>query len=145
MLTYSPNVDFNGDDTFTFTAKDDEGAVSDPAIVTISVTNVNDSPVSKDQSITTREDTVTDPAITLVATDVDDDDSTLVYTIMTLPSKGILKDGTTEISTSGTDLSGATLTYTPNANYNGNDSFTFSAKDDESAVSEIATISITDG
>ena len=143
VLTYSPNVDFNGDDTFTFTAKDDEGAVSDPAIVTISVTNVNDSPVSKDQSITTREDTVTDPAITLVATDVDDDDSTLVYTIMTLPSKGILKDGTTEISTSGTDLSGATLTYTPNANYNGNDSFTFSAKDDESAVSEIATISIT--
>jgi gliding motility-associated-like protein len=143
VLTYSPNVDFNGDDTFTFTAKDDEGAVSDPATVTISVTNVNDSPVSQDQSITTREDTVTDPAITLVATDVDDDDSTLVYTILTLPSKGTLKDGATEISAAGTVLSGATLTYTPNTNYNGNDSFTFSAKDDESAVSEIATVSIT--
>ena len=139
-LTYTPNTDFVGDDTFTFTAKDDEGAVSNTATVTISVSNTNDPPVSQDKALSTEEETVTG-TITLVATDVDDDDTTLVYTIASLPTDGTLKADGTAITAVG-DLSGA-LTYTPNTDYNGDDTFTFTAKDDEGAVSNISTVTIT--
>ena len=143
-LTYTPNIDYNGDDTFTFTAKDDEAAVSNAATVTISVTDVNDPPVAQSQSVTTREDTTTNPVITLVATDPDLTDTSFTYTISILPTKGVLKDGSKEITALGTDLDGATLTYTPNSNYNGNDTFKFTAKDDESVVSiAAATVTLT--
>ena len=142
-LTYLPNTGFDGDDTFTFTAKDDENLESSAATVSITVNNVNDPPVAQNQSITTREDTATSPVITLSATDPDTSDDTFTYTIKVLPTKGILKDGSTEITAIGTELSGATLTYTPDLNYNGNDSFNFSAKDDESAESADGSVSLT--
>ena len=139
-LTYTPNTDFNGDDTFTFTAKDDKAAVSNAATVTITVSPVNDPPISENQSLSVAEETETG-TITLVATDVDDNNATLTYTIATLPSSGILKDGGTAITATGTDLSGA-LTYTSNTDFVGDDTFTFTAKDDEAEVSNAATVTI---
>jgi hypothetical protein len=142
-LTYISNNNYVGNDSFTFTAKDDESAESSAATVSITVNNVNDPPVAQNQSITTREDTTTSPVITLSATDPDTSDDTFTYTIKVLPTKGILKDGSTEITAIGTELSGASLTYTPDLNYNGNDSFNFSAKDDESAESADGSVSLT--
>ena len=75
----------------------------------------NGAPVAAAQSVTTDEDTAV--AITLAATDADGDP--LTYTIVTAPAHGTL---------SGTAPS---LTYTPAANYNGPDSFTFKANDGE--------------
>ena len=75
-----------------------------------------------------------------MANDPDSNDSSIVYTIASLPSNGKLKDGGNEISTLG-DLTGA-LTYLPNSGYVGNDSFTFTAKDDQDATSTAATVSI---
>jgi len=43
-ITYTPNTDFNGIDTFTYTVTDTYGE-SAPATVTITVTSVNDAPV----------------------------------------------------------------------------------------------------
>ena len=63
--------------------------------------------------MTTDEDTA--KAITLAATDAEG--STLTYTIVAAPAHGTL---------SGT---APALTYTPAANYNGPDSFTFKAND----------------
>src|SRR5207248_1734970 len=110
-VTYTPAANYNGADSFTFKAND--GAVdSAAATVSITVTAVNDAPVANAQSVTTAEDTA--KAITLTASDVDGD--TLTYSIVSGPSHG--------------SLSGAApnVTYTPAANYNGSDSFTFNAK-----------------
>jgi hypothetical protein len=124
-LTYIPNADFNGSDTFTFSAND--GTVdSNTATVTITVAAVNDSPIAQDNAVSTQEDTPL--GITLVANDIDGD--TLTYAIVTPPANGTL---------SGT---APDLTYTPNVNYNGSDTFTFSANDG-TVDSNIATITIT--
>src|SRR5207248_6509949 len=96
------------------------------ATISITVTAVNDAPVANAQSATTAEDTA--KAITLTASDVDGD--TLTYSIVSGPSHG--------------SLSGAApnVTYTPAANYNGSDSFTFNAND-STIDSNVATVSVT--
>ena len=125
-LTYSPTADFNGSDSFTFTVTDNQSGVSTPATVSITVTSVNDVPVATAQSVSTAEDTA--KAITLAGTDVDG--TIASYTVGT-PSNGVL---------SGT---APNLTYTPTADFNGNDSFTFTVTDNQSGVSTPATVSIT--
>jgi VCBS repeat-containing protein len=124
-LTYIPASDFNGSDSFTFAANDGL-ATSAAATVSITVTPVNDRPVANEQPVTTPEDTAV--AVTLTATDVDLD--ALTYTVATGPSHGTL---------SGT---APNLTYTPSANFNGADSFTFTANDG-TLTSNAATVSIT--
>ena len=85
----------------------------------------NDPPVATNQNLTTNEDTA--KAITLTATDANND--ALTYSIVSNPTHGTL---------SGTALN---LTYTPSANYNGSDSFTFKANDG-TADSNVATITL---
>jgi VCBS repeat-containing protein len=95
---------------------------------TITVTAVNDAPVAVAQAVTTPEDTA--KAITLSGTDVEG--SALTYSVATQPTKGTL---------SGT---APNLTYTPNANANGSDSFTFVANDGvQTSVAATVSISIT--
>ena len=124
-VTYTPDPNFNGSDSFTFTVSDGV-ATSAPATVSLSVTSVNDPPVALDDSVTTAEDTAV--AITLHATDVDS--QFLSYTIVTLPSDGIL---------SGT---GPSRTYTPAANATGVRTIKFRASDGF-ASSNTATVTIT--
>src|SRR5207249_2775606 len=121
-LTYTPAANYDGTDSFTFKANDSE-LDSNTATVSITVTAVNDAPVASDQAVVTDEDTA--KAITLGTTDIEG--SALTYAIVTGPAHGTL---------SGT---APTLTYTPAANYNGPDSFTFTANDG-SVDSNIATV-----
>jgi PKD repeat protein len=128
-MTYTPDANYNGLDSFTFKAND--GTVdSNVAIVSMTVTAINDAPVAQDQPVTTDEDTAR--AITLVATDVDGD--TLTYSIVTQPSYGTLSGA----------APAPNMTYTPDANYHGSDSFTFKANDGL-LDSNVATVSITVG
>jgi len=55
VATYTPALDFNGTDTFTYKANDGE-LDSNVATVTITVTPVNDAPVANEDSYTTYED-----------------------------------------------------------------------------------------
>src|SRR5918996_4193454 len=110
-LTYTPAADFTGTDSFMFTVTDADGAV-DTGTVTITVAPVNDPPVADDQSLTTPEDTPR--ALTLTGSDIDGD--ALTFTAAA-PSHGTLSG------------SGASLVYTPAANFNGTDSFTFVVDD----------------
>ncbi|MBX3706436.1 MAG: tandem-95 repeat protein [Pseudomonadales bacterium] len=124
-LTYTPNPDFNGADSFTFVVND--GTVdSAPATISITVTPENDPPVANDQAVSVGEDGSV--AITLTGSDIDGDP--LSYTVTGGPSNG--------------SLSGAApdLTYTPNPDFNGSDSFTF-VVNDGSVDSGPATVSIT--
>jgi len=125
-VTYTPDTDFNGTNTLTYTVKDNLGAVSDPATVTVIVDPVNDAPVAQDGTATTDEDIPV--AITLSASDIDGDG--LTYAVVTPPANGTL---------SGT---APNLTYTPSGDYNGPDSFTFKANDG-TVDSNIASVDIT--
>ncbi len=124
-VIYNANAGFEGTDSFTFGANDGS-ANSSAATVTITVGPANTAPVANAQSVTTDEDTT--KAITLTATDGDGDPIT--YQVVANPANG--------------SLTGAppNLTYTPNANFNGADSFTFKANDGF-ADSAVATVSIT--
>ena len=125
-VTYTPEIDFNGSDSFTFKAWDGS-AFSNIGTVTIIVLPVNDPPVALDQSSYTDEDT--SAAITLTAFDVDGDHLTYSYT---QPLHGTV---------TGT---GPAVTYSPDANYHGSDSFTFKVNDG-TVDSNTATVSITVG
>jgi len=123
-LLYTPGSGYQGADSFTFTASDGQ-ATSAPATVEISVTRVNNAPTAADQAVSTAEDTSL--AITLSGSDLDSDP--LTFAVLTAPANGVLSGAAPD------------LTYTPNPNFNGSDSFTFKANDGL-ADSAPATVSI---
>ncbi|MGD0336882.1 MAG: Ig-like domain-containing protein [Candidatus Omnitrophota bacterium] len=111
-------------------AVDNHGAASSKSSIVSATTlaQPNNPPIANNQSVTTAEDT----AQSIILTASDQDGDTLTFAIVTQPAHGAL---------SGAGA-GANLTYTPNTNYNGTDSFTFKANDGK-ADSNIATVSIT--
>jgi large repetitive protein len=127
-FTFTPNANFNGTVTADVTLCD----TGDPSIcltypIIITVLPVNDAPVANNQVVTVIEDTPKE--IILTATDVDNAQSELIFTIVTQPLHGILTG------------SGTTYTYTPNLDYTGPDSFTFIVNDGQ-LNSQVATVSI---
>ena len=125
-LTYTPAADFNGTDSFTFVATDNRGADSDPAQVSIEVTPVNDSPVATAQEVDVSED----GSVAIELSGTDPDGSVTGYRVVDQPQQGTL---------TGT---APALTYTPAADFNGTDSFTFVATDNQGADSDPAQVSI---
>ena len=91
---------------------------------TITVVPPNAAPVAVDQTVAAMEDT--QKTITLTATDADDDN--LSFSKVALPTNGSLGTiGTPDCTAVNTCT--ATVDYTPAANQNGADSFTFKAND----------------
>jgi hypothetical protein len=123
-LTYMPDVGYVGSDGFTFTVTDNEGAVSSAA--TVSITVVNHAPVATEQSLVTDEDL----ALAVALSGSDGDGTIGAYAIESGPGHGSL---------SGTSPG---LTYTPDADYFGSDSFTFTVTDNDGATSSAATVLI---
>ena len=128
-FVYTPTTDYHGADSFTYTVDDGYGT-SDSATVTI---NVNAVPVVTNDAYSVDEDgTLTKDAATgVLANDTDADSDTLSVTVVTQPSHGTLT----------LDPDGS-FTYEPDADYNGDDSFTYTVNDGTSDSSE-ATVSIT--
>ncbi|HWS90300.1 MAG TPA: tandem-95 repeat protein [Pyrinomonadaceae bacterium] len=132
-LTYTTAPNANGSATITLVAKDDGGTANggqdtSPAqTFVINVTAVNDPPAAQNQSVTTSEDS----SRTIFFTATDPEGGALTFTVVSGPSHGTL---------TGT---GSSRTYTPAANYIGDDSFTFKATDSLGAESQTATVSIT--
>jgi hypothetical protein len=104
---------------------DANGVGGDDFVLDFTV-EANQAPVADDQSVTTDEDTA--KPITLTASDGNGDP--LTYFITSYPPHGGLTGTPPDV------------TYTPDANYNGPDSFTFQAWDG-TALSNTATVSIT--
>lgn len=129
-LTYTPNLNFNGSDSFTFKANDGK-ADSNVATVSITINPVNDAPVANSQSVETTQDTAVD--ITLTGSDVDGDN--LIFSLVTNPSNGTLT------LDPGFNTNGK-LTYTPDSGFVGSDGFTFKVNDG-TVDSAPATVSIT--
>jgi hypothetical protein len=115
----------------------DGGALSFEKAFTISVTKPNTPPVAADQSVSTSEDTP--KQITLSASDAEDDP--LAFSFASGPSDGGLGP-ISAADCSAVNVCTETVTYTPSADFNGADSFTFKANDGI-ADSNTATVSIT--
>ena len=128
-LNYRPERDFNGQDSFTFEVND--GKVdSDAATVSITVTPGNDPPVANDDNATAQEDT---PIIMIdvLKNDTDPDEDRLV---VVKASQG--RNGSVTINTDGT------LTYAPNRNFSGKDTFTYTLSDGKDGT-DTAAVNVT--
>ena len=128
-LSYRPERDFNGQDSFTFEVND--GKVdSAAATVSIIVTPGNDSPTANDDSATAQEDV---PIITIdvLKNDTDPDNDKLV---VVKASQG--RNGSVTINTN------STLTYAPNMNFSGNDTFTYTLSDGKDGT-DTAKVNVT--
>src|SRR6185437_11992116 len=118
----SPALNYNGPDSFTYKANDGLADSPSNAVVTITVTPVNDPPgtsgaIVADDSYTTPEDTtLTVVAPGVLANDGDVDGDPLTSILVVGPTNGVLT-----LNTNGS------FTYTPTLNYNGPDGFTYKA------------------
>lgn len=105
---------------------------SNLATVALTITGVNDAPVAGDDAYTMDEDaTLTIPALGVLTNDSDVDGDPLTTSLVSGPASGSL-----------TFSGDGSFVYTPSANFNGTDSFTYRASDGV-AASNIASISIT--
>jgi hypothetical protein len=131
-IIYTPKSNYSGPDSFTFMVND--GTVdSNTVSISLSVEPVNDPPTANQQSVMTRVDRSV--FITLTGSDVDS--GKLKYSIATQPEHGSLSFGS-DFDTSGK------LTYTPNANFEGKDSFTFKLNDGSlDSVPALVTLNMT--
>ncbi|MCU7885358.1 MAG: retention module-containing protein, partial [Candidatus Thiodiazotropha sp. (ex Lucinoma annulata)] len=113
---YTPNPNFNGTDTFTYTIDDGNGG-TDTAMVTVTVGGVNDAPVAVDDTVGTNEDAPVTVAV--LPNDTDPDSDTLTVTSVTQGTNG----------TVAIDHVSGNPIYTPNPNFNGTDTFTYTIDD----------------
>jgi VCBS repeat-containing protein len=120
-------LDYFGTDSFSYRLSD--GPLdSNLATVSLTVTPVNDAPVAADVAVTTAEDTPLVIALGAYATDVDS--TNITAQIVTGPAHGVLVQN-----------NDGSYSYTPDANYNGADSFTYKANDGQ-LDSNLATVSL---
>lgn len=123
FLTYTPNANFNGTDTFTYTIRDADGLVT-VAQATVQVRPVNDPPIYDPIPFETTEDTNLVINVLNDATDIDGDGLVIV-------SAGEAEFGSVYILDNGTpgDPTDDRISYTPNANYFGLDDFEVTISD----------------
>ncbi|WP_420784130.1 tandem-95 repeat protein [Vibrio parahaemolyticus] len=125
-VTYTPNDNYVGKDTFTYIVT--SGGVSESATVEVNVTPVNDAPVAKGDIATTQEDTAV--TIDVLPNDTDIDGDTLRIDSASVPSD----QGTVEI------VDGK-LVFTPAENFNGNAEITYTVTD--GSLTDQATVNVT--
>ncbi|WP_339837315.1 Ig-like domain-containing protein, partial [uncultured Flavobacterium sp.] len=135
VVTYTPNPDYNGPDTFTYTVCDN--AIPTPNCDTATV-NVTVNPI-----VDTEDDFDTTDINTPVNVDILDNDNDI-------PTNGTLTttnptNGTVVINNGGTpnDPSDDTVTYTPNTGFTGTDVFTYTLCDNATPTPNCDTATVT--
>ncbi len=129
-VTYTPALNFHGDDSFTYIISDRRGGTA-TATVTVNVTPVNDAPVAVDDTFSTQQDvTLTVDAPGVLENDSDVDGDTLTAVLLAGPISGSL-----------TLNSNGSFTYTPTTEYTDTVTFTYKVID-EMGASDSATVSI---
>ncbi len=132
-ITYTPDPDWNGVDTFLYTITDGTGH-SDSTTVTVTVHPVNDPPVCFDDFAETHEDITVLIIVTTNDIDVDGDELNPVVV-----SKGF-HGGAVELNFDGT------IAYTPKPDFCGEDWFTYEISDGNGgSCSAQVTVDITCG
>jgi VCBS repeat-containing protein len=118
-FTYTPNINFHGQDTFTYRANDGD-QFSNAATVTITVTPVNDAPVAFDDafSLFANDTSTVNAANGVLANDTDVDSAVLTAVLL-----GDVANGTLTLASDGS------FVYTPDPDFVGTDSFIYGAHD----------------
>ncbi|SVC29055.1 uncharacterized protein METZ01_LOCUS281909, partial [marine metagenome] len=128
---YTPDLNYNGSDSFTYRVFDTVSLQSDTGTVTITINPVNDAPVAMDDEYETQEE---EPLVVdvpgILANDEDVDDSTFTIVLIGSVSNGVL-----ELDDDGS------FTYTPDEGYSGTDQFYYRINDGELS-SDIAVVTI---
>jgi Bacterial Ig domain len=131
-ILYTPNAGYNGTDTFTYNETDSNGESSaTPATVTVTVADTA-RPTAGNVTATTPPNVATD--INVLSSDTPALGTTLVPSSVAVVSNPA--DGTAVVKSDGTIL------YTPNANFAGSDSFTYTVNQSTGQTSNTATVSI---
>ncbi|MBT0108374.1 tandem-95 repeat protein, partial [Vibrio alginolyticus] len=125
-VTYTPNDNYHGADSFTYIVT--SGGVSESTTVNVDVTPVNDAPVANDDAATTQEDTAV--TIDVLPNDTDIDGDTLRIDSASVPSD----QGTVEI------VDGK-LVFTPAENFHGDAEITYTITD--GSLTDQATVNVT--
>ncbi len=139
LIGYTAPPDFNGEDTFTYRVSDGSGDVSE-ATVTLLVQSVNDPPTAVDDEFTgdqrVAEDSVNNFLDLLANDEMDPDvDDELTILRVGMPSAG----GRVTIGAAGQHVN-----YTPLANFDGTETFTYvlSDRSDGSGIERTATVTV---
>ncbi|NCC22258.1 MAG: tandem-95 repeat protein [Alphaproteobacteria bacterium] len=134
QITYTPQSDFNGSDQIIYTVTDSLGE-SDTGTISITISAVNDKPVASDDSTETQEDTRV--TINVLENDSDVDINSELNALpddaLTIASVGAAAHGATRIE-------GVQITYEPDENFNGSDSFVYTVSD--GTLSDTARVSV---
>jgi serine protease AprX len=136
-FTYTASAAYAGTDAFAYAPSD--GQLLGAAVtVTITVQAPNQPPVAANDTASApiRKKAAYTPVVIKVLSNDRDPDGSLVpgsVRIVTAPSKG----GTAAASSNGT------VSYTPKLNFKGTETFTYDVRDDQGAVSNAATVTVT--
>ena len=128
-VTYRPARRFAGVDTFDYSVKDDKGVLSNVATVSV---RVNAAPIADDDFVTVKRNTA--EKIAVLRGDRDSDGSVDPTTVVAQNGN----HGTTTV-----DPDSGIVTYLPETGFIGEDSFTYTVRDNNGAESEVATVEIT--
>lgn len=128
-LTYTPDPDFCGADSFGYTVSDPSGEEDSALVVPVNVICVNDAPVANNDAVVTPEDTQI--SIDVRANDTDPDGDLIVVVSATDPANGTAQIGSSYF-----------ITYTPDPNFCGADSFDYTISDGN-GESDTATVTMT--
>jgi hypothetical protein len=122
-LTYTPAGNFSGGDSFTFRVSDGQ-ADSTPATVSVDVTPVNDAPLARPDTASSIEDTPVTIPVLVNDSDIEGDALSIVDTT---PAS----HGTLSVADDGT------ITYAPERDWSGADSFTYTVSDGHGGLATV--------
>ncbi|WP_128636333.1 beta strand repeat-containing protein [Bradyrhizobium lupini] len=138
-LTFTPAANYNGSPSFTYTVSDGNGGTA-TATVNGTVSPVNDVPVAVNDTFTTPEDTAITFDVRSNDTDADGDPLTVTAingTEITAGQSITITGGAVRLDADGR------LSFTPNANYNGPISFTYTLSDATASANATVTGTVT--
>ncbi|MGE5648788.1 MAG: cadherin-like domain-containing protein [Bacillota bacterium] len=129
-VVFTPDANYNGAASFTYTVSDGQGG-SSTATVNLMVTAVNHAPVAAADAVSTNEDVpLTIAPATLLGNDNDADGDKLSISSVQGATHGTVA------------LVNGNVVFTPDANYNGAASFTYTVSDGQGG-SSTATVNVT--
>ncbi|MDP1834405.1 MAG: Ig-like domain-containing protein, partial [Chlamydiales bacterium] len=124
-FTYTPNLNYYGPDSFSYILSD--GNLTSTATANLDITPVNDAPLAVSDNFSGTEDNQISDNV--LGNDSDVENDSLTVTLDTGPVNGVVvlnPDGT--------------FTYTPNSNYFGPDSFSYTLSD--GSLTSTATVNL---
>jgi hypothetical protein len=127
-ITYTPDANWSGQDNFTYTISDGNGG-TDTATVTVTVNPVNDAPIALDDGVTTDEDTAI--VFNVLTNDDDIEGNSLTLVSVLVPANG-----------SASFSADVTITYTPDPDFYGTETFDYMVGDGTDTSTATVTITV---